>query len=850
MRISRSYSSPFLEADYSCVNDYMGFAEGGLTPTLAGVTVPPAPSISAPSVSPDFFHNTLIFGSDAVYLPTTRDTLPQQIQRINAYASRVVTHASNSEVGSEGERNLRFQQVRQFLEPAGYFSGGLLAAGYDPHEKVTVKFTSYTGLGQPEHLTNTDTRTYFAWEIAAGALAHDKVQRGGPFNFQFMEIEQQDRSKVADLESVGTHLQKHWDNDIAPPMRDESAVLAERSGKADAYVVRGTLQSLKSNNNAFKTLSPDGQAAVMRTLSHNGQVIIPNLYGYPLGGYAFIPYTPYDGNYEHRPNKGLMIDLKNGTVHEIRGDKAFANWAKNNRDKVLRSFNARDRQGGLDAHWPKAGDVLDNVIAGNHASYPGYSSWLKDKAVAVWETFNYTNARGSAYQLKYGRLDAGIAAKYQKVNADNAVWSDQTEVFGSSQQHWKATKELWGNTFGYVPIVGNAGVIVFGIHDSIDGMTANDRVAGNAAVVISGLELAHEILLSDRGLEAGKPLLSFNSSARERFAWRYSSHADGFELAREPRYQVATDEVSVSRASAPEATPAFKLPSSLTGMREVEFRGKVYYAAEHPDAGDSIHYRLYVKDPHDPEKRVSSAIVAKPDAAGVWQKMGTVGGGRLSELFSPKYRQARAELDTVIAQHNALSAPVTEQETQAFTRVLVALIEGSNAEDFEGVETYIHADSDVVNRPLRSGNTTPELEAFLAEFNQLNAYEGKAYRSAFVTKDGAKRIKNGVGKVFQDFGVQSASVTVRNSAEWEGWAKTAVKGRSDETHPVVFVFDESIPKKNVSTEFLMDHVAVGAGENMKVLAYEEHNGKLFVYLSRPSEAPDHLYNIYDGRQIY
>jgi len=58
-----------------------------------------------------------------------------------------------------------------------------------------VTFTSYKGVGKPEVLTDTEKRTYFAWEIAAGAFAHDKVQRGGPLNFQFMEIAPQDRSK-------------------------------------------------------------------------------------------------------------------------------------------------------------------------------------------------------------------------------------------------------------------------------------------------------------------------------------------------------------------------------------------------------------------------------------------------------------------------------------------------------------------------------------------------------------------------------------------------------------------------------------------------------------------------------
>lgn len=99
--------------------------------------------------------------------------------------------------------------------------------------------------------------------------------------------------------------------------------MAQRSGKADAYLVKGTLQSLVNDKTGFESLSPAGQAAVKRTLAHNGQVIIPNVYGYPLAGYAFIPNTPYDANYEHRPNQGLMIDLRKGSAHEIQGMKAL-----------------------------------------------------------------------------------------------------------------------------------------------------------------------------------------------------------------------------------------------------------------------------------------------------------------------------------------------------------------------------------------------------------------------------------------------------------------------------------------------------------------------------------------------
>jgi len=78
-------------------------------------------------------------------------------------------------------------------------------------KKFTVTFSSYTGKGKPETLTNTQKRTYFAWEIAAGSLAHDKVQRGGPINFQEMEIASSDRGKINNLESVGQTLQDHWE---------------------------------------------------------------------------------------------------------------------------------------------------------------------------------------------------------------------------------------------------------------------------------------------------------------------------------------------------------------------------------------------------------------------------------------------------------------------------------------------------------------------------------------------------------------------------------------------------------------------------------------------------------------
>ena len=208
------------------------------------------------------------------------------------YADRVRWKLKLVEHGSEGERNIKFQDARQYMEPAGYFSGGLLAAGYDPHETITVTFTAYTKeLNGASHLTSKDERTYFAWEIAAGALKHDRPAGGGVINAQSMQIRPEDRNKINDLESMGAKLQHHWKNEIIKPMADHSGALAKRSGLADAYVVRGTLHSLRNDKESYKALGAEAQEAIDRTLDKNGNVVIPNIYGYPLAGYAFIPVS-------------------------------------------------------------------------------------------------------------------------------------------------------------------------------------------------------------------------------------------------------------------------------------------------------------------------------------------------------------------------------------------------------------------------------------------------------------------------------------------------------------------------------------------------------------------------------
>jgi len=71
-------------------------------------------------------------------------------------------------------------------------------------------------------------------------------------------------------------------------------------------------------------------------------------------------------------------------------------------------------------------------------------------------------------------------------------------------------------------------------------------------------------------------------------------------------------------------TPELQLAKAHT----IEFNGQQYFIASMPDAGDGMHYVLRVQAPDNPFALVTSGIIAKPDAAGLWKRRGLIGGMR------------------------------------------------------------------------------------------------------------------------------------------------------------------------------------------------------------------------------
>lgn len=201
-------------------------------------------------------------------------------------------------------------------------------------------------------------------------------------------------------------------------------------------------------------------------------------------------------------------------------------------------------------------------------------------------------------------------------------------------------------------------------------------------------------------------------------------------------------------------------------------------------------------------------------------------------------------IEKINKDENLFNETVREQVAGELTR----LAQSSKAESFQSLTEYTEAGSDEINNTLRTqvdpSQYPPNVKEFLSDLAEQADYDGKGYRYAFVTSEGANKLKNGVGAVFRDAGVQSASSQPFNAKDWGVWAEGTIATRDKQA--VIYVFDESIPKKNLSTGILLDHIAVEPDTSLEVRATQEQNGILYVYFDSPTEVPEQRYNLFDG----
>ncbi|TFZ33883.1 hypothetical protein EWW49_27965, partial [Pseudomonas syringae] len=107
---------------------------------------------------------------------------------------------------------------------------------------------------------------------------------------------------------------------------------------------------------------------------------------------------------------------------------------------------------------------------------------------------------------------------------------------------------------------------------------------------------------------------------------------------------------------------------------------------------------------------------------------------------------------------------------------------------------------------------------------------------------GVACLEREVGAVFNDNGVQCASMSRANDSRWsqDGYVS---RNANAENHPVFVNFAPAVPKKNKFAGFLGDHVAIAQGTYVKMGATKGGNGQLFAWIDAPGQLVDQTYDL-------
>ncbi|PHX41608.1 hypothetical protein AO263_00315 [Pseudomonas sp. NZIPFR-PS5] len=129
----------------------------------------------------------------------------------------------------------------------------------------------------------------------------------------------------------------------------------------------------------------------------------------------------------------------------------------------------------------------------------------------------------------------------------------------------------------------------------------------------------------------------------------------------------------------------------------------------------------------------------------------------------------------------------------------------------------------------------------------MRSWKGDAFRAARVTNEGLQQLRRELGAVFVDSGVQSASISRGNAVRWS-MDRFVTDQASSNTHPVFLIFAQSVPKKNMFSDFLADHVAIPPGTRLQLRAFEEVNGQAFAYFTAPDNIAYETFDLFTGER--
>ncbi|MEX6662612.1 DUF6543 domain-containing protein [Pseudomonas sp. W2-17] len=253
--------------------------------------------------------------------------------------------------------------------------------------------------------------------------------------------------------------------------------------------------------------------------------------------------------------------------------------------------------------------------------------------------------------------------------------------------------------------------------------------------------------------------------------------------------------------------------------------------------------RLYRPYPRDPALLIHEDEYVVRSGTGGWSKVSQP----LVRLAPNASRQARHDLSLLLNGWPFPSEGIAIAEPSLDEPRFLALAQRAKAELYPELLDYIEGGSAEINRLLRSGARTPQVQTFLNQFYRLRSWKGDAFRTARITDEGLQQFRRELGAVFVDAGVQSASISRGNAVRWSLSSFVTEQAPSN-THQVFLIFAPSVPKKNMFSDFLADHVAIPPGTRLQLRAFQEVNGQAFAYFTAPDNIVYETFDLFTGER--
>ncbi|NIM40309.1 MAG: hypothetical protein GTN84_03655 [Hydrogenophaga sp.] len=177
------------------------------------------------------------------------------------------------------------------------------------------------------------------------------------------------------------------------------------------------------------------------------------------------------------------------------------------------------------------------------------------------------------------------------------------------------------------------------------------------------------------------------------------------------------------------------------------------------------------------------------------------------------------------------------------------LLKSSKAEHVQSIPEFVENGAAVPNGDLRKvakcddhrlqSSTVELLEDLRSQCDCDNQY---AFRVQYVRPEAVTRLTT-PGTHIADLGIQSASIHLPNAEDWQ------LERPVDASKKFIFVLGKDVPKKNIATGFLVDHVVVLPGQILEIGDSVERAGTTYVMLKAAHQQVDQpIYNPFDGME--